>query len=581
LNNEFWTSMWASDTIIRYTNTGSLIAKYTIAGLTGTRSITTDGTFLYMGTSSNTIYVVNPATQTLLTTITSAAPVTSRFLTFDPTLNSGSGGFWTGNFNTDIVAISLTGAVLATIPAATHTLTGMYGAAVDNVNSGGPYLWVFHQAGASNSQITVLNLTTGVPTVFTHDVFPDISATYSLVSGLAGGAFFTTSYTSGPTIFGMVQGSPVNVIVGYDATLAASVDDIAAVALSPVKGYTMIPSSQIFSETFVAGYQNLGTSSVAEINGEFNFYYNSTLVATENYQATNVPSAGTGIFTSNPFAMSNGVGTYDVTFTVTPDVGTIDGNPANDQIIFTFEVTDSIYARDNGVSTGNGYTVSATDSAYAVSLFTVNASDMVTGIWIQLETPADGDSTFALIFNYDGVAVTNEVARGFLTLISAAQNTYYLAIPNGVVLSPATYAFGVYEGVGVGIGLSQSTSIFTAGTNFFNVGGAWTASGIQTARFIRPVFGNTPILGLDENEMNEVNVYPVPANDVITVEFAKELSEAGTLTIVDLNGRIVLAQNFAQGTTALSVALKTVQAGTYLLNVTTPSTNMVRTIVVQ
>jgi len=310
INNEIWTSMWASDTIIRYTSTGTFIAKFVVPGITGCRSMTTNGANVYIGTSSNTIYEVSPVLYALSGTITSAAPVTSRFLTFDATLDGGAGGFWTGNFNTDIVAIDMSGAVLSTIPAATHTLTGMYGAAVDNVNAGGPYLWVFHQAGANNSQMTVLNLTTGLPTTNTHDVFTDISATYSLASGLAGGAFFTTDYTTGPTIFGLVQGDPANIVVGYDAQLTSNV-------------------------------------------------------------------------------------------------------------------------------------------------------------------------------------------------------------------------------------------------------------------------------GVDENELSSALVYPIPASEVVTVEFAGEIAEAGTVSLVDVNGRIVLTQNFEKGVSALSVALKGVQAGTYLLNVTTPSTNMIRTVVVQ
>lgn len=224
-NNEFWVSRWASDTIYRFNSTGGLISEFVIAGLTGTRTFTTDGTYIYAGTSSNTIYRIDPTTQTLSApNISSAAAVTSRFLTYDSTLNSGSGGFWTGNFNTDIVSISMTGTVLSTIPSATHTLTGMYGAAVDNYTNGGPYLWVFHQGGANNSQLSQILLSTGVPTGLTHDVMSDVGAAQSLTSGLAGGAFISNEIVSGKiTVGGIIQGTPNNVLFGYELSQPSSV----------------------------------------------------------------------------------------------------------------------------------------------------------------------------------------------------------------------------------------------------------------------------------------------------------------------------------------------------------------------
>jgi hypothetical protein len=93
-NNEFWVSRWASDTIYRFSSAGVLISEFTISGLTGTRSFTTDGTYLYAGTASSTIYRINPSLQQLAPPhITSSSSVTARFCTYDATLNSGNGGF--------------------------------------------------------------------------------------------------------------------------------------------------------------------------------------------------------------------------------------------------------------------------------------------------------------------------------------------------------------------------------------------------------------------------------------------------------------------------------------------------------
>ncbi len=111
LNNQFWVSKWASDTIARFTNTGAFIDKFVIAGLSGVRCITTDGTNFYMGNNTTTIYIIDPTTQASTGTITTTNTV--RFLSYDPTLNSNAGGFWMGNFSSNIDAISMTGTILS------------------------------------------------------------------------------------------------------------------------------------------------------------------------------------------------------------------------------------------------------------------------------------------------------------------------------------------------------------------------------------------------------------------------------------------------------------------------------------
>jgi hypothetical protein len=218
-NSEYWVSRWASDTIYRFNSSGTLVSEFTIAGLTGIRSFTSDGTYLYAGINDGMIYRINPATSNLAPPhITAGGSVTQvRFCTYDATLDAGAGGFWIGNFGTAIEAVDMSGTVLSTIDAATHTLTGMYGAAVDNFTAGGPYLWVFDQSGTNTTQIKQLQLPAGTPTAVTRDVFTDFSATHSLTSGLAGGLFVSNQIVAGEvTLGGMIQGTPNNVLFGYE-----------------------------------------------------------------------------------------------------------------------------------------------------------------------------------------------------------------------------------------------------------------------------------------------------------------------------------------------------------------------------
>jgi hypothetical protein len=78
-----------------------------------------------------------------------------------------------------------------------------------------------------------------------------------------------------------------------------------------------------------------------------------------------------------------------------------------------------------------------------------------------------------------------------------------------------------------------------------------------------------------------MSVYPNPSNGAVNVKLAQELAEAASLTVVDLNGRVVYTQELAAGAQSVSFELSGVKAGTYMLNVENGTTSLVRTISIQ
>ncbi len=570
VNSEIWASKWGSDTLIRFDLNGTMIEKFIVAGLTGTRSITTDGTYLYIGTNTNTIYRVDPITKTLAPPhITSASLNTSRFLTYDATLNSGAGGFWTGNFNTDIDAISMSGAVLTTIPAATHTLTGMYGAAVDNYSTGGPFLWVFHQDGANLSQVSAINLTTGLPTAFTYDMFPPLQTLYGITSGLAGGCFITNQLIPGEISFmGMLQGTPDNIAFAIELDPTTIVDDIIALSIKPIHGYTQIPESQVFAETFEATFRTEGLNNPDTVFGDVNYYFNGNLLSSEQVQVTNLTFSATDTLVSSAFTPPNGKGTYMVEFILSGNAAFTDGNASNDTIRFNIEVTDSVYARDNGVSTGTPYNVSSSDWAYAASMFELFQTDTIEAIWIQLETPVNGDTTFGVIYSMLGGMPSTFVATSDTTIIDSTINAYMLTFSSPVILPAGQYAFGCYEGANTMIYLSQSNNIYTPGTNFFYTGSTltWSGSSIQTARFIHPIFFRQPVDAIEESTARQFSVYPVPANNAINIAFTNPTDNHSLVQIIDQTGRVLRSIQILPNCIHQQIDISSIASGIYYVN---------------
>lgn len=568
LGHEFWVAKWQSDTIVRISPTGAFRGKFTVSGVSGCRAMTFDGTNIYMSNNTSSIYRIDTTTKTVTGVIT--APITQvRMCSYDPTANGGAGGFYIGNFNTDITLINMSGGVLNTITATTHGLGGMYGCAWENQTTGGPYLWVFHQGGTSSqAEIARLQLPSGTPTLATHDVMSDIGS--GLTSGLAGGLFIANGLVSGQySIIGLVQGTPTNQLFGYELNdfSQPSVDAELASAKT-TNGYTQTPLAHATNINITGDVVNAGSDPLGTVNFNVHIYNGATQVFTDVQTFSNLAPGASNTFTSGAFAPGS-IGTYTVHAFSTVGGAQTDPITNNDSVSFTFQITDSTFARDNGVPTGTGYTVSTTDWAYAVSIFETQVADTLSSVWIQLETPIDGDTTYAVIAAAPTGTPNALIATGTINLISSSQNTYVLTFPGGVPLAAGTYAIGCYEGLANGIGLAQSTSIFTPGTNFFYLGtnGSWNASNIQTSRFIRPNFG-TPVMVAVEDELTQsVSVFPNPTNGQLFVEL-KGFDQGADVQVINSLGQAVYSSRMEAGVSRSEIALGNQPSGIYFVRVT-------------
>ncbi|MBL7105295.1 MAG: carboxypeptidase regulatory-like domain-containing protein, partial [Bacteroidales bacterium] len=198
----YYTTRWAANLIHKFDLDGNLVEEFSIAGVSGLRDLAFDGTYMYGGAAANTIYEMDFASQTLISTISS--PQTVRSIAYD----AGEDAFWCANWDTDITLVSKTGAALNTFPASTHGLGGMYGTAYDTWSTGSPQLWIFDQgAGGGLPQlIHQADLNTLSMTGFTYDVLTDLGPN---PSGIAGGLFLVDNIYPGIwSIGGLLQGTP-------------------------------------------------------------------------------------------------------------------------------------------------------------------------------------------------------------------------------------------------------------------------------------------------------------------------------------------------------------------------------------
>lgn len=575
---EFWVSSWANDTLFTFNPVGTCTDTFTIPTITDVRALTFDGTYLYAVNNTDRIYKINPATKSLVSSFTVASMTQIRHCAFDPTADGGAGGFWVGNWATDLVQIDLTGNLLQTIPAATHTLTSMYGSAVDTVTSGGPYLWIFHQGGTSQSNLARIKLPTGNLTVAAHDVMTDVGPLGGATSGLAGGLFITDAIASAQwTIVGILQGSPNNLLFGYELNdfIPPAVDaSIDTLRMDPV--YTRIPFSHASNLSFDGRVSNTGLNTLNTVNFNVTVKRGAATVYTDMQSTNNLASGAAATLSSGTFTPSQ-TGTYDCYGTVTL-TGQTDLLAANDSLEYQFLITDSTYARDNNVPNGNAYNVAGTDWALVTTNFTIPIADTLTSVSIQLETPVAGDTTYAVVYSTDLGVPQVPLGQTPATIIGAGNN-YVLVFPNGVGLAPGEYAIGVYEGQDASIGLAQSPSVFTPGVNYvYTPTNGWFPSGIQTARFIRPNFGNVSFVSREDAIPGaSVNLYPNPAQTMVNVEVKN--TTASRITISNLLGETLSSLQGKGTLTTLSV--EDLAPGLYFITVETPLGTAVKKFTVQ
>ncbi|NRA12924.1 MAG: T9SS type A sorting domain-containing protein, partial [Crocinitomicaceae bacterium] len=86
------------------------------------------------------------------------------------------------------------------------------------------------------------------------------------------------------------------------------------------------------------------------------------------------------------------------------------------------------------------------------------------------------------------------------------------------------------------------------------------------------------VLGVDELDNNQVNVYPNPSEGLFNVQMKNFTGENHTVIVTDISGRVVLNKQVSAGTFQLD--LSGAAGGSYMMTIQSNTTKMVKRIVV-
>ncbi|MFT4777686.1 MAG: hypothetical protein ACJAU0_000076 [Flavobacteriales bacterium] len=240
------------------------------------------------------------------------------------------------------------------------------------------------------------------------------------------------------------------------------------------------------------------------------------------------------------------------------------GVPDNDSIVFKQEFSN-YYAYDDG-SAERAYALNTAGGQVAVK-YSVATPDTLLGLFIHFTPFLDDVSpeTFLMRIWGDGGGVPgSELASNFEFkspgFYTAGNDVFgYYEYDEPLEVDGVIYVGFVQNGSDeLNIGLDKNTN--SNATRLFyklGIGAQWLQSGIQGSVMIRPVFKSGKSFvwnSIDENDEIEANIYPVPASDFLTIAPETFYKENYSISLIDMNGRVVLEKSNLFGTNQLSIS---------------------------
>ncbi|CAG5084255.1 T9SS type A sorting domain-containing protein [Parvicella tangerina] len=337
-------------------------------------------------------------------------------------------------------------------------------------------------------------------------------------------------------------------------------------SLSEDVTYYKVPESQVQPLSFSAFAENVGYNDQTLVQLYVDVDDGSGSVFINSSSALPLLSPGTSDSLSVGAVFTpTAVGLYDVTLNV--DQSETDDVTANNEALLNFEVTDTVYAIDNGVyggqwwdlDDGSGssnafeigavYEVVTDEWASSSSVFIGDNSDAGVAFELNIYEYNAGTQTYDLITTTDTYAVTsgdlgNWVTMRFVNDVELTAGTDYLV---------TLVHYGGPEALYVGYGTNSS---FRGSTLTYDYDqGAW--SNQPRTPMIRLNLGEVG-LSVDENEV-ELSVYPNPTTGIVNIDIPS--SELESVKLFDLSGKLVKQTKLSR------LDISNLSEGTYFLEI--------------
>jgi hypothetical protein len=591
---EFWMAQWTSDSIARFSQSGRLLGYLrtpnlpATTGNTGIRGFTMEGTNIWATNTSNFLMRLDRTTGEILENVAIPAVIAGvRFATWDPT---EGGGFWVGNTSTDLYKVSKSGAIIRTIPRATHGLIFMTGAAYDSVSVGGPYLWVncqidFATTGNNSAFVRQVQLSSGFGTNVIRELKTDIP---TLNANFAGAA--TIAMLPGltkPSLIMGAQNTTANsgAVIGYELNFAKPNSvDMGLDSLSLTNGFTVMPLRHRNPAAMTIKARNIGfapitggTVSIDLLRNDIDLVYDKTVPTTAPALAFQSFSVGsdykptlTGNYTGYAYAAAIG-----------------DANRYNDTASVYFAISDSTYATDN-VQAPNASIIAlsiagtvATPGQKRLGMsYRLPVASTVNSVSINFRPNLTGDSFQIKVYKVVNGIPSDSIASSPVYITTTADvlatpvvRTLQLTKPLNVAANEE-FVICLTEGRG-SMRLSSTTrgyrpkTTWAYGTFWINTD-TFSNANFRSALYLRPNINIRVGSAEINSNISTVKAFPNPVSNTLNVSVQLKEMDKATIALYDVTGHLLFQDKTADTQSfTKNYPLSNLPSGMYILTVTT------------
>lgn len=427
----------------------------------------------------------------------------------------------------------------------------------------------------------LVSTTTNAPAAFTDTIF--IAAEDTTGSGNIGFGMVHTNYNGNngflqdwKVALGAYNGQTIYIAFVHDSNDDNFIflDDIFVgilptndLALNTLAGnaYTMTPVTQVASINYKGTIRNnFGIGANPKLQVRVSSMGSSVFADSAMFVGMLPEGSDTLLTVANGHTPMAVVGMYNVVGWVTSD--SIDAIPNNDSMMYSYMVTDSVYAREKGPNVGD-LSIGATNNGFIGQEFDIVQVDDLTSVSYYRAGGGGNDSLRLVLYNMLNGAPDSIVARGSWvvdTTTAAGWRTYDFGA-NYVTLPAATYTVGLEESRSASMRVGTNTNYYIPGSTWVFLNGRWANSesfNFLVAYQIRLNFGAPRVISVEQVEAPAtMKVFPQPAQDWLTVDLEQP---AEHVTIYTMNGTVVRSLH---NLTNNQVSVRDLPPGVYLLEV--------------
>ncbi len=247
-------------------------------------------------------------------------------------------------------------------------------------------------------------------------------------------------------------------LLGYDAETSA------------IAGYEyqQTPANQAPSIPLSATIKNLGSQNLTNLNLKAEVY-NSLNTLVYAASGSSVATVAPGV--SQQFTITSWVPSEPGNYTIKyfPVFAEIEQNPANDTLTKTINITDSVFARDNGSIIGS-LGIGAGEVGYIGQAFTITREVYLTSVTANYTRGYTGKKYAFVLWNTTVSGIPQTIIASTDTLLYPSDNTLLTTVPvygGKFFLTPGTYVVTAVEFDST-LALATTDQFFSPGTQWVN-----------------------------------------------------------------------------------------------------------------